>query len=597
MCGIVGYIGPKSAEKELVSVLKNLEYRGYDSAGAAVIKDNEILVTKATGKIANLENIITESGSKIGIAHTRWATHGKPNEINAHPHVSENCEWAIVHNGIVENFEELKKMVESKGISFSSETDTETIPQMLQVTHQGDDYMKTFINVCNKLKGSFALACMNKNLSDTLLLARRKSPLYVSCLGNEVIVASDPVCFINKTKEYYMLDEDEFCRVSANNMEFFDNNYNDVGKNAITLKDEKEDFGKQNYDHFMLKEINEIPSVLRRIVKTYRDKDVFEKINSEMLGSIRNIVIVGCGTAYHAGLMGAKYIEKLARIDAHAYVASEFRYSNPIIDKSTLCIFVSQSGETADTLAAEKLARSKGCITIALTNVLYSSIAKCVDIIFPVCAGPEIAVASTKAYNAQIAIMYMFAKHLENIKFSKSFDYVSVIEKLSLELKLPNVKDICLLSEELVNVDKAFFIGRHLDYITSEEASLKLKEITYINSSAYPSGELKHGFLALVDEGDYLFVLATEKDLLDKTLNGAHEAYARGAKIILATNLEVNQNKFDFVYKTLKLQKFEEDLMPIVSIITFQMIAYFTSIAKSINPDQPRNLAKSVTVE
>lgn len=596
MCGIVGYIGDKCVEKELVDTLKNLEYRGYDSAGIAVQIDKDIEITKASGKIANLESILKPSDAKVGIAHTRWATHGKPTEVNAHPHTSANKEWSIVHNGIIENFKELKLYAESQGIHFVSETDTETIPQLLQLTNTGD-HMGDFIEVCNKLQGSYALLGINRQDENTLYLARKKSPLYVAKVLDEVYVASDPICFVNKSKEYYALGEDEFCKVNANNIVFYDNNYKIIDKKTIVLKDIEENFGKQTYPHFMLKEINEIPSVFRRIVKTYSDKDVFEKINKDMMKDIRKVVIVGCGTAYHAGLMGAKYIEKIARCEAYAYVASEFRYTNPIIDESTLCVFVSQSGETADTLAAHDLAKSKGCKTVALTNVLYSTLAKSVDIIFPVCAGPEIAVASTKAYNAQIAIMYMFACHLANVKGDMQCDYLAKITDLAERIKIPDAKDIEELATEMTAVDKAFFIGRDFDYINSEEASLKLKEITYINSSAYASGELKHGFLALVDDGTHLFVLATEKDLLDKTLNGAHEAYARGAKIVLATQLDVDEKKFDFVYKTFRLQSFDEDLMPIVSIITFQMLAYYTSIKKDINPDQPRNLAKSVTVE
>lgn len=596
MCGIVGYIGDKCVEKELVETLKNLEYRGYDSAGIAVQVNNEIVVTKASGKISNLEKIISQTDARTGIAHTRWATHGKPTEINAHPHVSENKEWAIVHNGIIENFKKLKLEAESKGIKFVSDTDTEVIPQLLAL-EDSQDYMLAFINACNKLQGSYALVGINQNVKDTLFLARKKSPLYVAVSNNEVIVASDPICFVNKCNEYYSLDEDEYCQVSANNIVFYNNKYNNIDKNTVCLSGIEENFGKQEYKHFMLKEINEIPNVLGRIVKTYRDNDVFSKINEDFMNRIQKIVIVGCGTAYHAGLMGVRYIEKLARCECYAYVASEFRYSNPIIDETTLCIFVSQSGETADTLAAHELAKSKGCYTIALTNVLYSSLAKSVDAIFPVCAGPEIAVASTKAYVAQVAIMYMFAKHLENLKFKHNVDYVKNISELANNLIMPDSYDIEILANELKTEEKAFFIGRDFDYINSEEASLKLKEITYINSSAYASGELKHGFLALIDDGTFLFVLATQKELLDKTLNGAHEAYARGAKIILATQLDIDTSKVDFVYKSFKLQSVEEELMPIVSIIIFQLLAYYTSMAKSLNPDQPRNLAKSVTVE
>ncbi|MBQ7880273.1 MAG: glutamine--fructose-6-phosphate transaminase (isomerizing) [Clostridia bacterium] len=599
MCGIIGYIGNKSAEIESVNLLKNLEYRGYDSAGVAVILDGEIKVTKAEGKIANLEQLIVSTGANIGIAHTRWATHGKPTEVNAHPHISDNNEWAVVHNGIIENFEMLKQEIETNsGVKFASETDTEVIPQMLEylsTSHQST--ISTFIHACNRLKGVFAIACINKNIPDTLFLAKRKSPLYVAINNDEIFVASDPICFVDKANEYYTLEDDEFCKVSLNCVEFYDINGNNIAKSTIDMKDFEQFKGKEQYPHFMLKEINETPTVLNRIMKTYRDSLGFGKITKEVMQDINKIVIVGCGTAYHAGLMGAKYIEKFVRIECNIYIASEFIYSNPIIDKRTLCIFVSQSGETADTLSAQELAKSKGALTVGLTNVLYSVLAKKVDIVLPVCAGPEIAVASTKAYTAQITILYMLARYLQNIKFNSLFDYIAQIDTLANLFTLPNLQPIQDLSKELVNQKSSFFIGKGFDYVSAEEASLKLKEITYINSSAHPAGELKHGFLALIEDGSYLFVIATDEALLDKTLNSAHEAFARGAKVVLITQLDVDTSKTNFVYKVLQQPKFDDELMPIVSIITFQLLSYYTSVAKGINPDQPRNLAKSVTVE
>ena len=599
MCGIVGYVGHKSTGSRLINLLKNLEYRGYDSSGVAVQQNGKIYITKAEGKIANLEKIIENDEAMTGIAHTRWATHGKPTTINAHPHSSDNKDWAVVHNGIIENFETLKRDVEKgHGISFVSETDTEVVPQLLEYySNPQTKYIDTLIDVCNMLEGSYAIACMNKNLNDHLLLAKKKSPLYVATNGEEILVASDPICFVNKVNEYYMLEEDEFCDASKEGIYFYNNKHENISKQLVKMDEIDEVVGKQEYSHFMLKEINEIPSVLKRIVKTYRDNNVMSQFSKEKMSQFNKIVLVGCGTAYHVALMGAKYIEKISRIDARAFVASEFRYVNPIIDEHTLCIFVSQSGETADTIAAQELAKSKGATTIALTNVLYSSLAKKVDIILPVCAGHEIAVASTKAYNAQVTIMYMFAKHLANVLQNKDFDYLAQIDDLAHSVKLPEKSELQQVAKEIVNEQMSFFIGRDMDHITSEEASLKLKEITYINSTAYPSGELKHGFLALVEKDTPLFVIATEKDLLDKTLNGAHEAYARGAKVILVTQLDVAPEKCEFVHDTIKLQNFDEDLMPITSIIAFQLISYYVSVERGYNPDQPRNLAKSVTVE
>lgn len=594
MCGIVGYIGNKIADKELVDTLKNLEYRGYDSAGVAYQINNSINTIKAEGKISNLEDILKGEPATCGIAHTRWATHGRPTVTNAHPHVSTDKTWAVVHNGIIENYKELKNAIEDK-VNFVSQTDTEVIPQLLQVNSK-NSAIDTFIDTCNALQGSFAIACMNKNIPNTLFLAKRKSPIFVCKNNNEVYVASDPICFAGKTKLYYTLDEDEFCIVSDKNIIFYNKNKTVITKKQVELNSFEESAGKGSYEHFMIKEIEENPQVIERIAQEYDSKNILSTLNLN-LDNFNKVILVGCGTAYHASLMGAKYIEKLARIEARAYQASEFRYSNPIIDNKTLFIFVSQSGETADTLAALELAKSNGCITLGLTNVLYSTLAKKVDLLLPTCAGREIAVASTKAYTAQISILYIFARYLQNLKFKTNQNYLDKLRHLGTTLKKPDLEQLKNIANELADKKFAFFIGRDLDYVSCEEASLKLKEITYIHTSANPSGELKHGFISLIEDNTYLFVIATNKDLLDKTLNGAHEAFARGAKIILVSQLDIPENSLDFVYKHIKLQNFDENLMPIVSIIPFQYLSYFTSIKKGNNPDQPRNLAKSVTVE
>ena len=595
MCGIVGYIGIKTTDQELVDLLKNLEYRGYDSAGIAYQFEGSIKTVKEPGKISNLENKILHEPSTCGIAHTRWATHGKPTKENAHPHMSQDCNWSVVHNGIIENFESLRKEIKSHNINFLSETDTETIPQLLQLhSNSITSKIDTFIDTCKELIGSYAIACMHKDLKDTLLLAKKKSPLYVATTDDELFVASDPICFAGKATEYYALNEDEFCQANVKNLAFYDKDHNVVSKTPTKLGELNAFAGKNNYDHFMLKEIEETPSVLKRIVDVYSDNTLFNNLKDI---DFNKIVIVGCGTAYHSGLMAAKYIEKFARVECRTYIASEFRYTDPLIDNKTLAIFISQSGETADTLAALELAKSKGATTIGLTNVTYSTLAKSVDHILPINAGPEIAVASTKAYSAQITIMYMLARFIQNLKQKTNFDYIEEVKNLANTLTLPNTQEIKELAARLIRENQAFFIGRDFDYITCEESSLKLKEITYINSTAYPSGELKHGFLALIDNGTYLFVIATNKDLLDKTLNGAHEAYARGGKIVLATQLNIPAHKTEFMDTLIKMPEYPEHLMPIVTTIFFQYLSYFTSIAKGINPDQPRNLAKSVTVE
>jgi len=410
-------------------------------------------------------------------------------------------------------------------------------------------------------------------------------------------VASDPICFVGKCNEYYSLEDDEFVEVSVNNVVFYNNKHVSIDKKSNKLAKHECGFGKQDYPHYMLKEICEVPTVLNRIVDAYRDSCVFEKFSSDFIGSFKKVAIIGCGTAYHAGLMGERYLEKFARLECRTYIASEFRYANHIIDKETLCIFVSQSGETADTLACAEIAKASGATCVALTNVLYSSLAKMVDIILPVCAGPEIAVASTKAYSAQITIFYLLAKHIEKILKGSSVDILFDIQLLAKKYPNPLEYNLEDLVTELLDIKDCFFIGRDLDYVTVTEGSLKLKEITYINSSAYPSGELKHGFLALVENETNVFVLATQKDLLDKTFNGASEAHARGGKIILLTQLDLPEEKLTVVHKLIKLPKFSEELMPIVSVGVFQILSYLVSVKKGLNPDQPRNLAKSVTVE
>ncbi len=597
MCGIVGYIGKNCVEHNLIKDLKLLEYRRYDSAGVAVINGKKINVIKSVGCIKNLEDKITTfENASLGIAHTRWATHGEATENNAHPHLSNNKNWAVVHNGIIENYAELKKDLIEKGFSFESETDTEVISQMLEY-YQSNSPIETLVQVCGKLIGSFALAVINKENESSLYLAKRKSPLYICKTQNEVFIASDPICFAGKSQEYYYLNDDEFCEVSLNSIKFFNNKGNEIGKDKLKLEHLTTEVNKANFDHYMIKEIYETPGVLKRIVKTYEENNVFNKIDQSIFSNMDKLIFVGCGTAYHAGLMGGNYVENFAKVQARCYVASEFRYSDPIIDNKTLAIFVSQSGETADTLEALSLAKSKGATTIALTNVLYSSIAKKADFILPVCAGPEIAVASTKAYTAQISVLNMFAKYLSNVLRKTNYNFLEDISILSEAIKLENVDNLKNLAKELASETSAMFIGRNMDCITSEEASLKLKEITYINTHSHPAGELKHGFLALVENGTFVFVLATQKSLLDKTLNGASEAASRGAKIILATQFDCETKNVINLYNTIKLKDLKEDLMPMVAIVHFQMLSYLTSVEKGIDPDKPRNLAKSVTVE
>ena len=450
MCGIAGYIGKELVDEEVINILSDLEYRGYDSAGVAVVDNNEIIVTKSAGKIDNLRKILPHIKSAgCGIGHTRWATHGKPSEVNAHPHSSNNSEWAVVHNGIIENFDILKGQLESKNVTFKSQTDTEVIAQLLAETNENN--ILNVINVCSKLKGSYALAIINKNNPDKIYLARNKSPLYVAIGNKGVYIASDTICFANKANNYYQMLDGEFCVANDNGLEFFDNQGNKIDKQEQQLNEMEIGFGKLNYPHFMIKEINEVPAVLNRILTTYSTDILSAKLDKNFLDEINNIYIVGCGTAYHAGLMGVRYLETFAKIRTSCFIASEFRYSNPIIDDKTLCIFISQSGETADTLGACEIAKTLGAKTIALTNVAYSSISKMVDIVLPVCAGPEIAVASTKAYTAQITEMYMIARHIANVKLSQSYDYLKDVENLAKNYTPMQTSELEDLAQEIVN--------------------------------------------------------------------------------------------------------------------------------------------------
>ena len=607
MCGITAYLG-KNAEKELIENLKLLEYRGYDSAGIAIL-DKKINVTKRAGKIANLENVVNYNiNSTCGIAHTRWATHGAPTDNNAHPHLSNNKKWAVVHNGIIENFNSLKQDLKQKGYKFKSQTDTEVISNLLQ-TKSDTEPILSLIETTKMLEGSYALACLHEDYKNTIFLAKYKSPLFVAKNNSQVFIASDAICFVGKTEDYYTLEDNEYCQVDLNNIVFYNKNGEKIEKTPKNLKNFEISNSKANYKHFMLKEIMEVPTVLKRIVSSYKECNIFEKYNKKFMSTFNKIVLIGCGTAYHACKMGAKYLTEFARVNASAHVASEYRYSNPLIDKNTLCMLVSQSGETADTLAVCEMANKCGATTIALTNVLYSTLAHKAKFILPVCAGTEIAVASTKAYSAQISILYMFSKHIQNILFNKSDDFMSEILSLSESINIPSETDLEPIVKELVSDNKSltkkqpqdikhvFFIGRNFDYVTALEASLKLKEITYIFSVEHPSGELKHGFLALIDKDSILFAIATNHKLLDKTLNGAFEAQSRGAKVIFVTQFDLPEEVTSKFYKHVKLNKQKEELMPISSVSYFQMLAYLTSIKKGLNPDQPRNLAKSVTVE
>lgn len=587
MCGIVGYLGKKQNSKKIIEKLKKLEYRGYDSAGIAVMDNGKLKCFKQVGCIDNLQKEVPDNlETTCAIAHTRWATHGKATTKNAHPHSSNGGKWTIVHNGIIENYLELKQGLKEK---INSDTDTAVVAELLE--EKNADTIEDFINVFSLLDGSYSIVAINKNKPNELFLAKNKSPLYVAETDGGFLVASDPICFVGVAKDYYDFVDNDFAHINENGISFYSGKKK-ITKQKTQLDDSFENFSNNGFEHFMLKEIYEEPEALERQVKFYKEHRVFDKFDKNFMKKFREVVFVGCGTAYHAALFGANYFRKQLNIKASAEIASEFIYSKPIFaSKDMLFVLVSQSGETADTLMAEKIAREGGATTIALTNVLYSSLAKRTDYVLPVCAGPEIAVASTKAYVCQLSALYMFSSHLKNFN-GANIDYFDDILSVSKKALSFDMKKVDKIAEKIKDQTTPIFIGKDLDYITAMESSLKLKEVSYINATNYSSGELKHGFLALVEDGTPLFVFCTESEICSKSINAANEAMSRGAKKYLITNIKQESEK-DVIF----IDDSNELTASILAVIPMQYLAYKVSVSKGINPDKPRNLAKSVTVE
>ena len=592
MCGIVGYVGNGKTAKDVVKILKKLEYRGYDSAGITNLKGGELETYKAVGNISNLEKKLPDSKVfNCAIAHTRWATHGEPNEINAHPHASKNGDWVLVHNGIIENYKELKKSLKN---TLKSETDTCVVAELLEEDEIRD--IQGFINVFQNVQGSYAIVAESKFKENELFLARRKSPLYITMNDSgEILVASDPICFVGFSKKYYIFKDMEFADAKLGEIIFYNEKGEKISKEEQLLGSEFSDAEKQEYPHFMIKEIMEQPEALKRQIKMFRDSCVLDKFTKEFFEKFNKVEFIGCGTAYNASLIGARYIERLLGVQAKAQMASEFIYNEPVFaDEKSLFVFVSQSGETADTLRAFEIAKEHGATCIALTNVLYSSLAKMADYVIPVCAGPEIAVASTKAYVCQLSALYMLSCSLRNKIYNENIDYFGDIKRVADNILNFSFDKLDNLADNIKTKMDAVFIGKDLDYVTAGEASLKLKEVAYINSSSYPSGELKHGYLALVEKGTPLIVLANSKRINQKTFNSASEAESRGAEEIILTNDDAEKFSGKTVFH---FSEENELLLPMLTIAPLQYMAYRTSVLKGINPDQPRNLAKSVTVE
>lgn len=606
MCGIVGYIGRGNTKKIILQGLKTLEYRGYDSSGIALISKGNIVVKKKAGRIEKLEESIAgkDYPSDIGIGHTRWATHGVPSDKNSHPHYSMDKSVAVVHNGIIENYQNLRKELVEKGFIFSSDTDTEVISQLIQDMYNGD-ILDTVEKVIKRLEGSYAIGVIHKDHPNELICAREHSPLVIGIGNGENFIASDVSALLKYTKDVYYLEDGDIATLKIGSVEIFDRDKKTVSREKKHIDWSLEQATKCGYPHFMLKEIFEQPQVIKETFeKRVHNKkiDFSDILTYEEIKNINKIYIVACGTAYHAGLQGQFAFQKIAKLEVFTDVASEFRYSNPFIDEKTMVIFVSQSGETSDTLAALKEAKTKKALTVAITNVVGSTISREAHKVIYTMAGPEIAVASTKAYTTQITIFYLFSLYIGKLKGvisdEKYQEYLSDIENIPEKVQkvINNHEKIKFIAEYLKDKTNGFFIGRGLDYKIALEASLKMKEVSYIHTEAFASGELKHGTIALIENGTPVIVIATQKNLLDKSVSNIKEVKARGAYII-TVGFENDESLKEVSDSFISLPLCDDLFSGFLSIIPLQLLAYYTSSLKGIDVDKPRNLAKSVTVE
>mgnify|MGYP003367403052 FL=1 len=606
MCGIVGYVGKKDCTKVLLDSLSMLEYRGYDSAGIAVFENDAIKTKKTKGRLADLEEKLKREGwlnGTCGIGHTRWATHGEPSDINSHPHGNANI--SIVHNGIIENYRTIKDFLLKKGYVFESQTDTETVAKLLDYYYEGDP-MATIQKVLAEIEGSYALGIIFKDFPRRIYAVRKDSPLIVAVGEDEAFIASDVPAILKYTKNYYLLDENEIAVLDDGKVEFFDVHGMPVEKEMLVADFDMEAAEKGGYAHFMLKEIHEQPTAIKTTI-TPRIVDGMPNLEEcgltyDRLKGYNNIFVVACGTAMHAGLVGKYVLEKIGRIPVTVDMASEFRYRDPIIAKGDLVILVSQSGETADTLAALRMAKERGAETLSIVNVKGSSIARESDMVLYTHAGPEISVASTKAYIVQLSVFYL-------LSFAIAYAHGAISKeecmRLTAELQnVPNMLEVVLktpdncqyVASQLVNKENLLYIGRGLDYALSMEGSLKLKEISYIHSESYAAGELKHGTISLVTNNMPVIAVATQRELLDKTISNVKEVKARGAYVVLVTHGYINVDDEVADYK-IGLPTIDDLLMPMLTVVPLQLIAYYTSVLRGNDVDKPRNLAKSVTVE
>ena len=606
MCGIVGYVGKRNAQDVLLDGLEKLEYRGYDSAGVALALEGGIRVVKSKGRLAELRKRLAVEAlarSGCGIGHTRWATHGEPSDVNSHPHSTPRV--SIVHNGIIENYGVLKERLMAKGYTFESETDTEVLVKLIDSCYEGEP-LKALRAALAMVRGSYALAVLFRDFPDTLFAVKRESPLIVGWGEEEIFIASDIPALLKYTRRYSVLEEGDMAVVNADGIRFYNEFAEPVEREVLTANWDQEAAEKGGYPHFMLKEINEQPAAITATVSPRVENGLPDlrvpELTDERLRRIGTVHLVGCGTAMHAGMVGKAAIEALARVPAQVEIASEFRYRNPILRPEDLVIIISQSGETSDTLAALKLAKSRGVPVLAIVNVVGSSIARAADYVMYTYAGPEIAVASTKAYMVQMCVLYLFALRLA---YARGMQTDAEIRRLTAELlragevikpRLADCEQIKYLASRFVNTQSCFFIGRGFDYSLSLEGSLKLKEISYVHSDAYAAGELKHGTISLVTDGVPVIALATQKQVYEKTISNAKETKSRGAKVLLFTTRDavVPDGVADYV---VRLDDYDDLLMPLQLIVPLQLFAYYMAVLRGCDVDKPRNLAKSVTVE
>ena len=612
MCGIVGFTGRENALPILIKGLHALEYRGYDSAGIAAMTEDGLRVIKTRGRIDALEEKVREAGGlhcTCGIGHTRWATHGEPSDANSHPHLGGDGKIAVVHNGIIENYLELREHLTARGYVFRSETDTETVAHLIADLHkesQDGDIAKTVLRAIHRVRGSYALGVVSLDRPDEIVAARRDNPLVIGLGDGENMIASDVTAIIRRTRKYMILDDNEVAIIRPDSVQVFNAFGEPIEKEVRTVTWDMSAAEKGGYEHFMIKEIMEQPRAIAQTIQPrIRDGQiVFEEngLTDDRLKKANHVHIIGCGSALHAGIVGQRVIETIGRVRCTARVASEFRYENPIVEPDDLCIVISQSGETADTLAAMRQAKEAGAFAIAIVNVVSSTIAREADGVLYTWAGPEISVATTKAYSAQLAALYLIAGRLAYARGKMNeeeqralCDQLQALPEM-LEKMLECKQTMQYLATRYHNRSSVFFLGRGLDYAAAMEASLKLKEISYIHSEAYAAGELKHGTISLIEDGTLVVALTTQPELYEKTVSNIREVTSRGAEVILIAGSDFSGDE-SACRHVVRLPECPALFSASLSIVPLQLLAYYVAVERSCDVDKPRNLAKSVTVE